>query len=158
MNKTIDYNDFYENVCKFNNIAGNKASWDGFIAQAKCLKEEVNELEEAVKDKDVVEVLDAAVDIIYVAMGLMQQLEKLGVDTQGAMQQVGDDNLKKFPSDEASAIATIKYYVGKNIHTHFALNTEYGVYCIKDTNGKVRKPYDFAPTNLSQYAVNIQVK
>ena len=147
----MDFNQFYQSVCEFNNLAGNKNSLEGFKAQMKCLQEEVTETQEAIEDNDITGILDGAVDVIYVAYGILQKLEQLGVDIQGAMQQVATDNTGKFPVDVKVAQSTVLHYNKQNINVSYSLDPKYNKYVIKDENQKVRKPHNFVPTDLSQY-------
>lgn len=145
------FNKLYENVCLFNNLAGNKQGHASFVAQMKCLNEEVKETEVAIAEKDIVGILDGAIDTIYVAMGILQKLENLGVDIKGAIKQVRADNLTKFPIDELDAQKTVLHYNSQNINVSYSYNAEYNRYAIKDSNGKLRKPHNFIPTDLSGY-------
>ena len=147
----MDFNRFYDSVCVFNDLAENKNTLEGFKAQMKCLIEEVKETEKAIQDNNISDVLDGAVDVIYVAMGLMQKLEELGVDIKGAMQQVAEDNLKKFPSRLSDVTETVRKYNKENVNVHFTLNEKYKLFVVKDSNGKLRKPYNFKSTDLTKY-------
>lgn len=143
---------FYESVKTFNNLAGNNnVGKSGFIAQQKCLLEEVNEITEGIDTNDVVEILDGVVDVLYVALGHLTKLEALGCDVQGAIKQVCVDNLTKFPSDEETAVKTVMHYNNQNVNAKWEYNEEYQRYVIKDSVGKIRKPFNFIPTDLSGY-------
>lgn len=141
----------YADVCQFNNLAGGKTTKEAFIAQVKCLVEEVNETVQGVEDNDVVAILDGAVDTIYVALGILQKLEQLGVDISKACNQVCEDNLTKFSHKLEDAQETVRFYNAKNTNVHYTFNEEYSKYVIKDEAGKIRKPFNFVPTDLSKY-------
>jgi hypothetical protein len=147
----MTFDKFYESVCKFNNLAGNKNTHEAFKAQMKCLKEEVQETEDALLRNDPVKILDGAVDTIYVAMGMLQKLQELGVDVNGALRQVAEDNLTKFPSNMLDAVKTVEFYASQGINTGIESVLEYSRYVIKDENRKVRKPFNFKATELSEY-------
>lgn len=150
-NKNYTFDNMYEDVKAFNNLAGGKTSKDSFIAQVKCLVEEVNETVQGVEDNDVVAILDGAIDTIYVAMGILHKLEQLGVNIHKASNQVCENNLTKFPTSEYEATETVKFYNNTNVNVHYVFNHDYSKYVIKDENGKVRKPFNFIPTDLSSY-------
>lgn len=145
--------EFYESVKQFNNLAGNTdVSIKGFKNQGKLVYEEaIQETEEALYNNDVVKLLDGVVDGLYVLLGNLQKLEDLGCDIKGAMKQVCEDNIKKFPSDVSTAQASVLYYNNQNINVNYTYNDKYKRYVIKDNNRKVRKPVGFVGTDLTKY-------
>ena len=146
-------NKFYESVKQFNNLAGNNdVSIKGFKNQLKLIYEEaIHEGEEALKDKSVVKMLDSTVDALYVVFGNLQKLEMMGCNIEGAIKQVCDDNIGKFPSNEEDAQKSVLHYNNQNINVSYTYNPEYNRYVIKDSNQKVKKPWNFTPTDLTQY-------
>ena len=90
---------FKRSADKFNTISGSaqKTSAVDIMNQIKLMQEETEETTEAYKQGDITGVLDGCVDVLYVTLGLLQKLQNAGVDTEGAMKQVAQDNLKKFP-------------------------------------------------------------
>lgn len=88
----------------------------------RLLKEEVKELEEAMDKEDIVEVLDAGVDILYIVLGTMHEYGLLD-KFEDAWDLVHSNNMSKVWED------------GK-------------VY--KDGFGKVIKPANFKPVDLKQ--------
>jgi len=153
MNKTSKIFDYmYEDVKAFNNLAGSDNSYAWFKNQKKVLDEEVNkELFPAIDNNSVVDILDGAIDTIYVAMGIIQKLEALGIDVSKAIDQVCSDNLLKFPHTLEDAFSTVKFYNNKDINVYYEFNSDYSKYVIKDENGKIRKPFNFTPTDLNKY-------
>lgn len=145
-------NDLYNSVKTFNSIAGNSdVSAKAFLNQQKLINEEVEEIAEGIRTGDVVAILDGAIDSLYVVMGTLHKLELMGCDIQGAIKQVCVDNSTKFPSDEETAVKTVMHYNKQNVNAKWEYNKEYQRYVIKDENGKVKKPYNFIPTDLSGY-------
>lgn len=144
---------FMQDVYAFNELSGQASKLDkGAIwNQFKLIAEETDELHEAVETNNAVEALDACVDIMYVLVGMMQKLEALGMDVTGAMKQVADDNLTKFPSSKEVAELTQDMYNKQGIETTIAYNDKFNRWVINDTNAKVRKPIDFTSTNLTKY-------
>ena len=138
---------------KFNDISGSsrKVTDIDLKNQIELMKEEVKETNDAFEVDDIVGVLDGCIDTLYVTLGLLQKLKNLGIDTEGAMKQVAEDNLSKFPSSLQEAIESIIFY--QNIGTEINLvdNKEHKVYVLKDQNDKVRKPKGFIGTDLSKY-------
>jgi len=142
---------FYNSVKTFNNLAGNGNTMKDFIAQNKCLLEEVGEVREGIDNNDPTEILDGIIDTIYVALGMLQKLEQLGCDIQGAIARVCYDNLEKFPIYEEDAQRTIREYNAKNVNASYKYNDRHNRYVVKNEAGKVLKPYYFKPTDLSDY-------
>ena len=83
------------------------------------IKEEVEELNAAIKENDEVEQLDALIDILVVTIGA---IHSMGADAEGAWQEVFKTNLAK-----------IDVKTGK---------------VIKREDGKVLKPVGWKPPNL----------
>lgn len=153
------FNQLYENVKLFNNLAGDNLTKQGFINQQKLVIEESNEIQEGIDNNDLVEILDGVIDTLYVTLGHLSRLEKLGVNVQGAIEQVCEDNTTKFPLSKEVAQNSVVFYNAKNINVNWAFNEQYQRYVIKDENQKCRKPYNFIPTDLTQYVPeNLQRK
>lgn len=153
-----DFQSFIEEVYQFNDIADEargkgEASLDDLKNQYKVIHEEVLELGDALIHNNPVKVLDGVVDTLVTVLGMARQLEDLGFDVLGACQQVAFDNLMKYPLTESVAIDTQKFYLDKGIHTTYRESiTELGKrYVIFDLNNKVRKPYNFIGTDLTDY-------
>ena len=85
------------------------------------IKEELDELDQAIKDKDIKEVADALTDILYVTYGAGHAF---GIDLDKCFQEVQNSNMSKLGSD------------GKPIYNE---------------NGKVMKGPNYFEPNLTQY-------
>ena len=73
----------------------------------KLIREEMKELEEAVKTKDYVETIDALADIIYVVLGMSS---RIGMDMDKAFDLVHENNMSKLCKTEEEAKASVTYY------------------------------------------------
>jgi NTP pyrophosphatase (non-canonical NTP hydrolase) len=71
------------------------------------IREEFNELEEAVRNKDMVETLDALADLIYVVQGMACSL---GLDLDKAFDIVHKSNMSKVCKNEEEALQTVQFY------------------------------------------------
>jgi NTP pyrophosphatase (non-canonical NTP hydrolase) len=71
------------------------------------IREEMKELEQAVKDKDYVETVDALSDILYVVYGMGA---RIGVNMDQAFEMVHDNNMSKLCKTEQEAIDSVSYY------------------------------------------------
>jgi len=156
---------FADNVFQFNEIAGNntKVSIQDFKAQQKCLIEEVNEISEGLDNSNLEEVLDGVVDVLYVAIGMLIKLEELGIDTEVALQRIGENNLSKFPeySKEISDKTFEQYKLqGVTIKADARFTADYpnGVMVFKDDNNKIRKPASFKSVTLTDLVEGIEFK
>lgn len=145
--------DLYESVKKFNSIAGNSGTTvKDFKTQQRVVYEEcIKEVEEALNENNVVKLLDGVVDGLYVVLGQLHKLELMGCDIYGAIEQVCNDNLLKFTSDISIAQKSVVNYNSVNTNVSYTYNEEYNCYVLKDSNGKIRKPFNFVSTDLSKY-------
>lgn len=153
-----DFQQFIEEVYQFNDIAEEardkgETTLEDLKNQYKVVLEEVEELGDELEINNPVKVLDGVVDTLVTVLGMARQLEDLGFDVLGACQQVAFDNLMKYPLTESVAIDTQKFYLDKGINTTYQESiTELGKrYVILDVNNKVRKPYNFIGTDLTDY-------
>lgn len=133
-------------------------SKDAIKDQAKLVVEETKELVESLECNDLKEVLDATVDILVTALGLLQQLESIqGIDVNKALIDTANNNLSKFikadgkDADLALKISkdSIKMYddLGKTgVQRYLSQDQQYIVLLNKDN--KVMKPSGFVPNNL----------
>ena len=71
------------------------------------IKEELSELEDAIRDNNFVEIIDALSDILYVTYGMGAEL---GIDLDKTFDIVHDSNMTKFCKTEQEAIDTVKWY------------------------------------------------
>jgi len=74
----------------------------------KLIREEVEELEEAVKENDYVEMADALADILYVVYGMGA---RVGLDMDRILGEVHDNNMTKACANEQEAMKTVNYYM-----------------------------------------------
>lgn len=115
----------FRDQAKFMNACGQtvgKRNLDQFDLYLKLIQEEVSELRTAVDDNDLVEQLDALIDIMVVTVGAVQSL---GVDGEGAWKEVMSTNFAKIDS-----------LTGR---------------VRKREDGKILKPVGWRPPELSKY-------
>lgn len=145
-----DYADFAKEVVAFNDIAGNfeKTSYRDLKNQAELIMEEAKETLEAFEDKDATEVLDGAIDVLYVTVGLLERLDRLGFKVAEAMDRTVLNNLNKFPMTEAVCLETVDYYSSKGIDSTLKYLPNYNLFVVKNLEGKVLKPLNFVRNNL----------
>jgi len=115
----------FRDQAKFMNACGQtvgKRNLDQFDLYLKLILEEVSELRTAVDDNDLVEQLDALIDIMVVTVGAVQSL---GADGEGAWKEVMSTNFAKIDS-----------LTGR---------------VRKREDGKILKPVGWRPPELSKY-------
>lgn len=108
---------FFERVKHFNKLFGNKVLetpdptiLNNTVLTESCMKlirEEMRELEEAVVNKDYLEVCDAITDSIYVLLGFAA---RTGLDIDKAFDLVHTNNMQKMCSTYQEACDTVDYY------------------------------------------------
>ena len=158
----------FEKVVEFNRVFGvpisNEIQKDIFTQnprlvelRMKLIREEMKELEEAVKNHDMTETIDALSDILYVVYGAGASF---GIDMDKSFDMVHRSNMTKACPTEEVANKTVKWYQDNSndynsINPDQApvdpqireLNNMYVVY--NKTTGKVLKSVDYEPVNFS---------
>jgi predicted HAD superfamily Cof-like phosphohydrolase len=95
---------------------------DQFRMYTKLIKEEMQELEQAVAQVDSLETLDALIDILVVTIGA---IHSMGADAEGAWKEVMRTNFAKIDKDTGKVR--------------------------KREDGKVLKPLGWEPPNLREF-------
>ena len=120
------------------------------------IEEELNELKEAVKNNDFVEVLDALADILYVKYGAGAAW---GVDLQKAFDLVHDSNMSKICSSQSEAEETVKWYKehpekGYPSPEYRPADEENNSFVVfEKTTGKILKSVNYKSVNLTELVV-----
>ena len=86
----------FEDIERFGSACDQEPSEANYKMYLDLIREETDELEEAIQDNDKVEQLDALVDILVVTMGAIRAA---GWDGEGAWKEVMDTNFAKIDSD-----------------------------------------------------------
>lgn len=115
--------------------------------RVSLISEELKELEEAIKDNDLVEIADALCDIQYVLSGAVLEFG-LGEKFVELFNEVQRSNMSKACTTEAEAQATVDYYKKeKGIDAYFV--KEDGKYLVyKKGNNKTLKSINYSPADL----------
>ncbi len=82
----------FKDIDTFQQACDQQPSEENYKMYLDLIREETDELEEAIQDNDKVEQLDALVDILVVTMGAIRAA---GWDGQGAWKEVMDTNFAK---------------------------------------------------------------
>ena len=112
------------------------------------IREEMNELEDAVKEKDIVETVDALTDILYVVYGMGYSLN---IDLDKAFNIVHESNMSKICLNEEEAKETVEWY--KNNETRYETPTyrvnNAGNFVVYDEiTRKILKSINYKPADL----------
>lgn len=86
----------FEDVNKFGTACDQPASEANYKMYLDLIREETDELEEAIQDNDKVEQLDALVDILVVTVGAIRAA---GWDGEGAWREVMNTNFAKIDAE-----------------------------------------------------------
>jgi len=118
----------------------------------KLIKEEVQELWDAVATDNLVETVDALSDIVYVVYGMGIAL---GVDLDHAFHRVHESNMSKLCSSQSEAEDTVKWYqekfkAGELPYDQPVWRVQNGRYIVlNESTGKVLKSIHYHPVDLT---------
>jgi len=123
----------------------------------KLIREEVSELETAVKENDYIEMVDALADILYVVYGMGA---RIGMDMDVAFDMVHKNNMSKLCETEDDAKESVKHYEANKEKLGYdspdykqAPDNKHWVVYNKSTN-KVLKSIKWKPVDLTEICKN----
>ena len=122
-------------------------SLDRCKLRISLLQEELNELQEAIDNNDLVEVADAFVDIQYVLSGALLEFG-LGDKFNELFNEVQRSNMSKACENEVVAQATVEHYKQKDgtESDYKEVNGKFIVY--RNEDNKVLKSVNYSPASL----------
>lgn len=114
------------------------------------IREEMKELEEAVRTKDYIETADALSDILYVVYGMGASI---GIDLDKTFDLVHRSNMSKLCATETEAQQTVDWYI-KNEPRYdtpsYRLSDDGKYYIVYNkSTGKILKSINYKPVNLT---------
>ena len=115
--------------------------------RVNLLQEELNELSQAIKDNDLVEITDALCDIQYVLSGAVLEFG-LGDKFVELFNEVQRSNMSKACDTQQEALMTLSHYKKKDGTEGYykKINGKFLVYRASDD--KVLKSINYSPANL----------
>ena len=117
------------------------------------IAEELKELEEAIKDKDITEIADALCDIQYVLSGAILEFG-LGNKFKALFEEVQRSNMSKACNSEKEAIETVAFYKSKD-NTECYYREEGGKWLVyRKTDNKTIKSVNYSPADLKKVLEN----
>ncbi|MBI3481725.1 MAG: nucleoside triphosphate pyrophosphohydrolase family protein [Bacteroidetes bacterium] len=117
------------------------------------IAEELKELEDAIKDKDITEVADALCDIQYVLSGAILEFG-LGEKFKPLFEEVQRSNMSKACTSEKEAIETVELYKTRD-NTECYYREESGRWLVyRKTDNKTIKSINYSPADLNKILHN----
>ena len=156
---------FVDEVEVFNNTFGKPNNYSPVIPNDKKLtdfvvnfiKEETDELAEAIENKDIVEVLDAICDLLYVAIGNATMVFGVKDKLMDAFAEVQASNMSKTRATVEEAEETIAVRSEEHGPCYYKqVGDVYIVY--RESDDKVMKSVKYFRPNLSQFFTEEEIK
>ncbi len=114
--------------------------------RVSLIAEELEELEEAIKAKDIVEIADALCDIQYVLSGAILEFG-LKDKFNDLFEEVQRSNMSKACKNEDEAIATQEHYRAKGIESYYKeVDGKFLVF--REGDHKTLKSVNYSPADL----------
>jgi len=116
--------------------------------RVELIQEELNELQQAIIDNDMIEVADALCDIQYVLSGAVLEFG-LGNKFSDLFNEVQRSNMSKACETQQEAEETVAYYAKQGIDAYFA--TSDGKFLIyRKSDNKTLKSINYSPADLNK--------
>lgn len=110
------------------------------------IAEELKELQEAIENKDIVEIADALCDIQYVLSGAVLEFG-LKDKFNSLFEEVQRSNMSKACKTEEEAKATQAHYLAKGVNSYYKeIDGLFLVY--RDSDNKTLKSVNYSPADL----------
>lgn len=116
--------------------------------RVELLSEELKELQEAIEDKDIIEVADALCDLQYVLAGAILEFG-LAEKFKQLFEEVQRSNMSKACDSEMEAQETVEYYRGKGQDSYYEKDGSKFLVFRKSDN-KTLKNVNYSPANLKK--------
>ena len=155
---------FVDEVELFNATFGKPNNYTPIIPNDKKLtdfvvsfiREETKELEEAIRDRDIVEILDAICDLMYVAVGNATMVFGLKDKLIPAYAEVQASNMSKSCASEEEAKATVEERSKEHGECYYRqVGDRYVVY--RKSDDKVMKSINYFAPNLEQFFTDKEI-
>jgi len=156
---------FVDEVEIFNETFGKPNNYTPIVPNDKKLtdfvvnfiKEETDELAEAIENKDIVEVLDAICDLLYVAVGNATMVFGLKDKLEAAYAEVQASNMSKSCATPEEAQATVEARSKEHGECFYRqVGDRWVVYRASDY--KVMKSINYFAPNLEQFFTEEEIK
>lgn len=125
--------------------------------RVELLQEELNELKEAIEQKDIVEIVDALCDLQYVLSGAILEFG-LGKDFDRCFSEVHQSNMSKACATEEEALETQQKYMDKDGTASYVKQVDEDYLVYRASDSKVLKSVNYLPADLESIVESIQQK
>ena len=115
------------------------------------IEEELDELKEAIKNKDIVEIFDAILDIAYVGLGNGAMVFGLKDKIEAGYAEVQASNLSKICSTQEEAIETVKVRSEEQGEPCHYTKTDHGFVVYRTRDSKVMKNINYFRPDLKKF-------
>ena len=116
--------------------------------RVELIQEELNELKEAIADKDIIEVADALADIQYVLAGAILEFG-LGSKFSALFDEVQRSNMSKACASIEEAEQTVEHYAKQGVEAYIEpIDGHYLIY--RQSDNKTLKSINYSPADLSR--------
>jgi predicted HAD superfamily Cof-like phosphohydrolase len=114
--------------------------------RVSLIEEELKELEEGIKNKNIVEIADALCDIQYVLSGAILEFG-LADQFKALFEEVQRSNMSKACKSEEEAKATVLHYANQGVPSYYQREDDlYLVY--REGDNKTLKSINYSPADL----------
>lgn len=114
--------------------------------RVSLLAEELDELQSAIEDRDLVEIADALCDLQYVLSGAILEFG-LADQFKALFDEVQRSNMSKACQTEEEAISTVKHYKSKGVNCYYeSIDGQFLVFRSEDM--KTLKSINYSPAKL----------
>ncbi|VXD10946.1 nucleoside triphosphate pyrophosphohydrolase family protein [Marinoscillum sp. 108] len=117
--------------------------------RVSLIQEELNELQQAIQDKDIVEVADALCDIQYVLSGAVLEFG-LGDKFVTLFNEVQRSNMSKACVSQEEAQQTVDYYQNEKGTEAYFVEKEGKFLVYRKEDNKTLKSINYSPANLKK--------
>lgn len=111
------------------------------------LQEELDELKQAISDRDITEIADALSDLQYVLSGAILEFG-LAPKFKELFEEVQRSNMSKVCPDYSTAEETVEYYKAKDGTKGFIKESASGYLVYREADKKVLKSLKYSPADL----------
>ena len=122
------------------------------------IQEELDELKEAVDNKDIVEIFDAILDITYVGLGNGALVFGLKDRMLKGYAEVQASNMSKICSTEEEAIETVKFRSEQQGEAWHYKEADKGFVVYRTRDNKVMKNVNYFRPNLNQFFTKEEIE
>lgn len=122
---------------------------DRCALRINLLQEELDELKDAIRDKDLTAIADALSDLQYVLSGAILEFG-LGDKFKELFEEVQRSNMSKVCEDYATAEETLAFYMDKDGTQGFIKESHHGFLVYRTSDKKVLKSVSYSPADLER--------